>query len=156
MPLFALFELFLDDGAKEHDEPDAEKRAKDAEEEIQPISLARGIGKDEDDCRKEGGDGEDDEKDFERPEGAQLLARFLRFRGFLIVSRDGRLVLFGVDARTLHERVEVFLRVAFQGAFQVLFVIFEGFEIGKLIHIFHPLNKFCLYFTLSDGFRQEV
>ena len=78
MPLFALFELFLDDGAKEHDEPDAEKRAKDAEEEIQPVSLARGISKDEDDGCKEGDDGEDDEEDFERPEGAQLLARLFR------------------------------------------------------------------------------
>ena len=117
MPLFALFELFLDDGAKQHDEPDAEKRAKDAEEEIQPISLARGIGKDEDDCREECDDGEDDEEDFERPEGAQLFARLFRFRRFLVVSRDGRLVLFGVDARTLHERVEVFLRVAFHGVF---------------------------------------
>ena len=117
MPLFALFELFLDDGAKEHDEPDAEKGEKDAEEEIQPIAFARGIRKDEDDRREERGDGEDDEEDFERLEGAQLLARLFRFRRFLVVSRDGRLVLFGVDARTLHERVEVLLRVAFYGAF---------------------------------------
>lgn len=37
----------------------------------------------------------------------------------------------------------------------MFFVIFEGLEIGKLIHNLHPLNKFCLYFTLFDGFRQE-
>ena len=104
-------EVFL--GAPRADE----KGEEDAQKEIQPISLARGIGKDEDDGCKEGDDGEHDENDLERLEGAQLLARLFRFRRFLVVSRDGRLVLFGVDARTLHERVEVLLRVAFYGAF---------------------------------------
>ena len=112
MPLFALFQLFLDDGAEQHDEPDAEKGEEDAQKEIQPISLARGIGKDEDDGCEEGDDGEHDENDLERLEGAELFARFLRLRRFLVVSSDGRPVLFGIDARTLHERVEVLLRIA--------------------------------------------